>query len=436
MVQSKIYQTYFCRLFLLLVLFTSTLSVVVSNAMASEFTGNLAQIGVSESLQNNFNNGSGVVVGVIDGWAYSLHPEFDIRYINVWFDKDGTYNSFDDHATHVSGIIGAARDGTGMVGVAPGVSLTNVALFDDFGSTAITTGEIIDALRQDGASIVNMSFGPTKSGNFAFKSTLRGIKEVRHEMLVTKAAGNDGRKLRDKNWFADARKTLSNLIIVGSVDSDNKLSSFSNRPGKACFLLKNGICKKGNKLRHRFMVAPGRDILSTGVSADYLIGSGTSFAAPLVAGAAALLQSRWPYLKNEPKTTRKILFDSAQDLGDPGTDGTYGVGLLRVDRAVEPLGVTSIQTGINIGESGSSLSESRLVAPAAFGNIEEARRALKGTAFFDEYGRDFTLNVEPLIQSTPTLPSLSQHLDTLDQLANHPVQGMNVNLTNNLSLQV
>lgn len=430
-VQSEIYQMYFYRFLFLVVLSTSTLSVAISNAMADEFQSNLAQIGVTESLQNQFNNGSGVVVGVIDGLAYVFHPEFESRYINLWVDTGGTYNSFDDHATHVSGIIGAARDGTGMVGVAPGVSLTNIALFDDFGPTTLTVDDIIFALRFDGASIVNMSFGPIKARDFVSKDVLKGIAEVRNEMLAAVAAGNDGGKLRNEKW-KKANKTLTNLIIVGSVDSNNELSSFSNYPGKACFKHK-GICK--GKLKKFFMVAPGENILSTGFSADYLIGTGTSMATPHVAGAAALLQSRWSFLKNEPKTTRSILFDSAQDLGKRGIDKKYGRGLLRVDQAVLPLGATSIQTGIYIGESGSSLSASRLVAPAAFGNIEEARRALKGTVFFDGYGRDFKLNVEPLILSTPTTPSLSQHLDALLQLTNQHIQEMEVALTNNLTLQ-
>jgi hypothetical protein len=281
-----------------------------------------------------------------------------------------------------------------------------------------------------------MSFGPSRARDFAFKTNLNFISNVRNEMLAVKSAGNGGGTLRHEMWQKDARKTLNNLIIVGSVNRHNKISGFSNRPGNACFLLARRKCINGNRLKYFFMVAPGSGILSTNDSGAYFVESGTSMAAPHVAGAAALLQSRWPYLKNNPKATRGILFRSAKDLGKRGVDAVYGRGLLRVDRAVEPLGVTSIQTGINIGESGSSLSESRLIAPAAFGNIEEARRALKGTVFFDEYGRDFKLNAESLILSMPTSPSLSGHLDALHQLTNqHPVQGVKATLTNNLTLQ-
>ncbi len=82
-VQSKIYQMYFYRFLFLVALSTSTMSAVISDAAAAgEFQSNLTQIGVTESLQNQFNNGSGVVVGVIDGLARPFHSEFGSRYIN------------------------------------------------------------------------------------------------------------------------------------------------------------------------------------------------------------------------------------------------------------------------------------------------------------------------------------------------------------------
>ena len=65
--------------------------------------------------------------------------------------------------------------------------------------------------------------------------------------------------------------------------------------------------------------------------------TGTSFAAPLVRGAVALLQSRWPWLQQYADETVQIVLQSATDLGDPGVDPVYGWGQLNVEAAMSPL---------------------------------------------------------------------------------------------------
>lgn len=65
--------------------------------------------------------------------------------------------------------------------------------------------------------------------------------------------------------------------------------------------------------------------------------SGTSFAAPLVSGAAALIHSYWPWMRNHGEETVDIILGSAQDIGAPGVDAVYGVGLLDVEAALSPL---------------------------------------------------------------------------------------------------
>ena len=65
--------------------------------------------------------------------------------------------------------------------------------------------------------------------------------------------------------------------------------------------------------------------------------SGTSFAAPLVSGAIALIQDRWPWLKSYPRDVAKIILESAQALGAPGVDPIYGHGLLDIQAAQSAL---------------------------------------------------------------------------------------------------
>ena len=80
------------------------------------------------------------------------------------------------------------------------------------------------------------------------------------------------------------------------------------------------------------MVAPGELILVSDGQGGVTRQIGTSFAAPLVSGAIALLHDRWPWLSNFPVETANIILNSAKDLGAPGVDAVYGHGLLDVDR--------------------------------------------------------------------------------------------------------
>ena len=85
---------------------------------------------------------------------------------------------------------------------------------------------------------------------------------------------------------------------------------------------------------HRFIVAPGENLLTTGNDGGVTRQSGTSFAAPLVTGAVALLQTRWPWLAQYPKETTSIILSSASYKGDRGN---YGVGILNIAASQEPL---------------------------------------------------------------------------------------------------
>ena len=153
------------------------------------------------------------------------------------------------------------------------------------------------------------------------------------ETIFVHAAGNSGvTQTQDIEWDVALDPTL---IVVGSVGFDGTISDFSNRPGDACFLDASGACN-GN-LKDRFLVAPGEFILVTDGQGGVTRASGTSFAAPIVTGAIALMQDRWSWLKEYPKETADILFATATDLGEEGVDGVYGHGLLNIEAAQSPI---------------------------------------------------------------------------------------------------
>lgn len=137
--------------------------------------------------------------------------------------------------------------------------------------------------------------------------------------LIVAAAGNDGGPL---GYPAAAKQFLS----VGAINQSDVLASFSNR---------------GKELD---VVAPGVNIMSTfptypvtanesGIPQNYAALNGTSMATPVVAAEAALIWSRFPYLK--PSEVKVRIESNTIDLGSIGKDDMYGLGLVNLSAALQ-----------------------------------------------------------------------------------------------------
>lgn len=357
-------------------------------AAAQEYKSNLGQIKLTPTIHQTVTDGSGVTVAVFDGLVDGTHPELAGRVDSIGY-AGGTYTHYDNHGTHVAGIIAAAANGAGMVGVAPGADILNVAVFDDKGWVADNAARngLLYAVQQ-GATIVNMSYGPTApKGDVFLTGELAVFKEFSNDLVIVRAAGNSGVNALSESFVGNPQTDLDNLLIVGSVDANNKISSFSNKPGNACFLV-NGKCSEKNKMKYYWIVAPGRSIYSTLPDGSYGTMSGTSMATPTVAGAAALLQSEWPFLKDDPGKTAQILKTTATDLGSKGVDSVYGWGLLNVTKALQPVGTTSIATGSTV-KSGTSTSKSSVTFTSTVADTRSVQNAFRNLVVFDDFGRDF-----------------------------------------------
>jgi autotransporter-associated beta strand protein len=197
---------------------------------------------------------------------------------------------------------------------------------------AAINGELADA----GAKIINNSWGglywtdPAVTREFA--DAYRDFVVTRGGLVVF-ANGNAGADARYRpnpsdNAALPSKDGAADLevgwLTVGALDTlhPTRLASYSQACGVAM-----DYC----------LVAPG-DVVFTGATdtaghPTYWVGSGTSFAAPLVSGAAAVVWSAFPYFDND--LVRQTLLGTAKDLGDPGVDAVFGHGLLDVAAAVK-----------------------------------------------------------------------------------------------------
>lgn len=314
--------------------------------------------------------GSGVTVALLDTGMNRGNPEFNgnARFLNGYNVNTGTNDVTDTlgHGTHVAGIIAAGANGFGLVGVAPMARLLPVKIFASSTASGSSIDKGLAYARQQGARVVNLSLGATgPTGTVGLKAVA-----ATNNIVVAAAAGNSA--LASPNWPARyAKEAWANgtIIAVGAVDANRNIASFSNRAGDTA---------------NYYLVAPGVNIYST-YGNGYALMSGTSMAAPAVAGAAALVTGYWPYLK--ANQVANILLSTADDLGAPGTDAIYGRGMLNVSRALSPTGTlklvsnTGAKTTVSIQTLSAGLFRPRVASAKAFADLK--------TNVFDEDGRNF-----------------------------------------------
>jgi Subtilase family len=287
--------------------------------------------------------GDSILVGVIDTGIDRDHPEFagviDGDSIDI---VTGDAAALDDvDGTAVAGVIAARRNGALAHGVAFDARLL-VIRADEPGSCPGLRVRPAGCGRGD-----RLRGRPWRPGDQL--QSRRRLAEWRLARrvgrcgpggrIVVLAAGNDG---GDDPIvpaiFAGAPEARARAIAVGALDADGTLASFSNKAGSA---------------KRFFLIAPGVQILAPLLDGDAALVSGTSFAAPHVTGAAALLLEAAPHLS--AKEVVALLLETATDLGASGTDDVYGRGALNLAAALAPQGPLTIPLGASADEAGAAL---------------------------------------------------------------------------------
>ena len=245
------------------------------------------------------------------------------------------------HGTAVASVIVGKRDGVGIHGVAPGARIVSARVFDDDGemiSDPTLFRQALGGLMDRGVRILNNSWGYVDQAVTSVTAAQAQAQDpdlivashqaVEHEGLVIFNTMNAGRSQPSTQaglpyLFPELER---GWLAVTAVGFTGELASYAN----AC-----GVAKAW------CLAAPGGDFQTDGfglLMADatgggYVEGNGTSFAAPHVAGAAALVTQMFPHFTTDQ--VRQTLLGTAWDLGAPGVDGVFGYGLLSAGRAVQ-----------------------------------------------------------------------------------------------------
>lgn len=330
--------------------------------------------------------GQGTVVAVIDTGVNAAHPDLTGQVLTGYNALSGSTATGDGngHGTHVAGILGAASNGRGIVGIAYDTKILPVKIFDanGYGTDASLSAGIRYTYGK--AKILNLSLG---ANGPVSEAALRGA--VSRGQLIVAAAGNGG--LSNTNWparYAPQSWANGQILAVGAVDANNRITAWSNRAGVT---------------RYYYLVAPATSVLST-YKSGYAYMSGTSMATPVVSGAAALVWSAWPYL-----TARQVansLLRTATDLGAVGVDAVYGRGLVNLERAMQPIGTTAVKTAsLSTGTAFTSSTTTSIsslsswhAGPAYAANLYDfARQGGLTASVVDELGRDFQTDLGVLV---------------------------------------
>jgi len=294
------------------------------------------------------------------------------------------------HGSRVAGVAAAARDGVGVQGVAPeatilalklsGPDLTNVTP----GSGAVPEGDGANAALI--APAIRYAVG---KGAFVLSMSLNGVTTGRE--AIEQHAAMDAVRQADRLLVESVSNFTNEDSFTGTI-AENMVGA--DRINKDWFLFAVGVDQNGNPrlangnagpLADRMIAAAGNEVRTVDQNGTVVVETGNSFAAPAVAGAAALLKQHWPQLGG--RAIARILLDTATDAGAPGVDPVVGAGILNVEKAMQAQApASSFAAAQTVLARYSSLTMS-----APFGSGAAIAAKASTMTVFDRYGRDFTM---------------------------------------------
>lgn len=250
---------------------------------------------------------------------------------------DGSAHANDDnfHGTHVASVIAeATNNGEGVAGLCFGCAIMPVKVLDSDGvGSFFVVAEGLDYASSHGARVINMSLGGP-GGSQALRQAVD--RAVAAGAVVVASAGNDGVS------SVEFPAALPNVIAVGALDARKQRAPYSNfgaeldvvAPGGDLDRDDDGDGSPDGILQQTFDPDTAQRFGRYDDFAYFFV-SGTSQAAPQVSALAALLMRQGI---TDPAAVKAAIENTAEDLGAPGRDDTFGHGLIRPEVALSGLG--------------------------------------------------------------------------------------------------
>lgn len=351
----------------------TTAEDVNKNGRFDDWPSDVEIDGVLGDLNGIDEDNNGVADDVI---GYDFVDQ-DVR--NLGDDRDRDPIPFDEqgHGTSVGGVIAATPNNLlGIAGLAYGSRLRALRAFDATGNAEeddIASALVYAALT--GVNVVNMSFGdgvdsPMLRDAVKFAASMN--------VVLVASAGNTGTTSRQYPAGYD------NVIAVGSTNEEDRRSPFSSTGSLVA------LC------------APGESIVTTAVNSRYRTVNGTSFAAPYVAAAAAMMLER-SAMEISTTEIRGTLQERSLDLGDRGWDVDYGAGRLQVDAALAAQGRSAF--GITMPSNEQEVDVQTTPTCAVIGTVLVAP--------FGSYSVSYGSGLEPTTWTTVSTSDVAVTMDTL-----------------------
>jgi hypothetical protein len=348
--------------------------------------------------------GAGVIAGVVDSGIDVDSPEFAGRIHPQSGDFAGTRGLQDEggHGTAVSAVLLAAKNDSNTHGVAFGATLlvlrtdtpgscTNPNPDEGCSHADNDMARALDRAVATGAKVVNFSLGGSPAN-----ANLRAAidRATAAGLVLVISAGNefdtDPANAVNPDPFAIIATdpiARGQIIIAGATDANKQITAFSNRAGTGA---------------NFYLTALGSRVRAPDEAGTTFLWSGTSFSAPIISGAVALLAQAFPTLTG--RQIVDLLLRTADDLGATGTDAIYGRGELNIARAFAPQGSSSLATTrIPVPLNGATGNLSSPMGDATGNNGPKA-------VILDEYGRAYNVDFTGSLAAAKSGPMLEPAL--------------------------